>query len=761
MFACQTKDSPATSSNYHDNYNEYQENPDDQLSKLSVCNSKSNGTSPAIIKSPQVREEFCEETSGELQELLRQANNNNSSYNQSKSSTVQQVPTQMAKLMKQPRKAKLAKQETLDEGSGKGSGDQRCCKSSLLSMLRRKRIIIPLIIISCIAAIYCLPYIEIETRVPARLPRIPFNYQSGPLRASSAKHFKVERLFQEQIRGPESVALDSSGNMYMAIEGGFILYAHLNKSSPIKRAYLEQNTSAQFIIDQSGSATPVDNNRQSVEQSQLIKIAELNGIKQLPYDPKRRVRDGRPNEGGGGGSSWRRECKLDEQVYGANLFSTTPESSSNHATRNRRFVTNVIMSRCSKPLGIRLSPDENYLYVIDTLSGLYRISLKVPERPNSNQRLVTKLVDFRANKSLVLPITQLDLPASLQQQAEQRGQLDDATLQVVQARGHLNVSLLAVDDLVIDYGEGTRGGDIIYMSDASQNWIAVSFLYDMLEGRPSGLILRYDTGSNQLSVLNPTRVEHVRTSAAELADHSSRLYKPYNHTSSEPYYGIGAPHLDENDQFDNRPLYFPNGLELTFDRQALLIADTLNRRIIKHYIRGDRKGTSDHWAWTPNFPDNIRRGHDKTYWIGGCGEDMTGKFDALDWLNSWPMLRKFLLKNIYLIGWFVEALGDYILQSTNVRDYGFALKTGQSVGESFCPGMMLLQYNTHGDIIRSIYGKEFPNDLAYYSQVNEVMDPNNNERVLYLSSPSYKYVTKLTLPTDFYDLPSSNSNSVI
>lgn len=671
------------------------------------------------------------------------------------------------------KQAKLAREETIDLTESPAPG---CCCYPRMVLLcnfirRRRLLVLAIVVILLVSAIYCIPYVEIDPRTTAKLPQIPFNFRDGPLKASDASKLKFDRLFYGQIHGPESVALDSQGNMYMAVEGGFIMYAHLNKSSPIKRSYYDVANLARSTyvtpIAELGAGYPAAPVMSSLLQladiPELVKIAELNAIKQIPYEHhKRRARD--HHEG-----SWRRECQLDEKIYGSQL--ATFKEFSQHAqvtglneidTGNERlvkkFVSNVVISRCSKPLGLRLSPDENYLYVIDTLSGLYRVNLKMPDRPNSMQRLVNKLIDFRANKHQLLPIANSPLPVTTTTTTTTAASAQQVTTQqpkpAARAGRHLNISLQAIDDLAIDYGAGTRGGDIIYLSVGSQTWIAVSFLYDVLEGKPSGAILRFDTGSTQLSVLDPGKVAHVRTTSLDQVN-EARLFTPYQvNSTADSLLGIGAPRLDENDVFDDRPLHFPNGLEFTDDRQAILIADTANKRIIKHYVQGPRKGNSDLWAWTPNFPDNIRRGSDRrheTYWVVGCGQETSDSMfhvDLMALLRTYPRIRKYILKNVYLFGWIIESIGEHLLGSTSVRDFGYSLKIGHSLCESMCHGMMILQYNKYGDIIRSIHSREFSNDLVYYSQVNELIDAQNQEHVLYLGSPAYKYVTKLTLPTE-------------
>lgn len=624
------------------------------------------------------------------------------------------------------RRARLAKAETIEEAE---EGCNRwlcgcccgrwCCCCRMLS--GRCLLCVLILLVLYAAAIYSLPYLEISPKTPEAQPNIPFNFREGPLKASSASQFKASKLFEGQIHGAESVAVDSSGNLYMAIEGGFVLYGHLNKNSAPKRAYYEHLAGPAGL--------------EGLELPKLVKIAELNGVR--AHGRQRNQRDS-GQQMAYEAQVWRRECQLDELVYGRELYSPIGQQQQPEEFRSR-----VAVSRCSKPLGMRLSPDESYLLVVDTLSGLYKVNLKVAERPHSSQRLVTRLIDFRSPRMLL----------AIQLDGDQEGR--------PLAVRHLNVSMRAVDDLVVDFGAGTRSGDIIYLTLASQRWPAISFVYDMLEGSPSGLILRFDTGNNQLVVLEPTRVAHVRTATLELfggqpLERPLAADPPEALMTTAPYFG--APRLDESDVFDDRPLHFPNGLELMDDRQAILIADTSNKRIIKHYIRGPRRGASDLWAWAPMFPDNIRRGFDRrqeTYWVVGCGSERGYPIDITVWLRTWPRARKLLLKQIYLVGWLLEQVGVYLLRSDSLRDYGYALKEGGSLCEKSCLGMMVLQYNSQGDLVKSVHSREFPNDLYYYSQANEQIDVQNQEHSLFLSSPSYPYVTKLTLPTDNLELPPS------
>lgn len=622
-----------------------------------------------------------------------------------------------------------------------------CVRAMFVRLFKRKSVVAIVVLATLITAIYCVPYVDIDAAWTAPRARIPFNWHEGPLRASSPAQHRVEHLFVGQIHGPESVALDAHNNMYMAIEGGFVLYVHMNRSSPLKRDYyaslpttmqpqqpqLQRRLGRQVAHTHAYQHELVDD-----YLMKLVKIAELNSPLVINKQQQQRFQNRPATMSVNDASAHKkRECQVDEQLYGAQLSSGGAQMPTMSGAQGPPpFRSHVPISRCSKPLGIRLSADETYLYIVDTMSGLYRVDLRRAERAHSTQRLVTRLLDFRAPAHRLLPVLRAD----------------NATGQPI---GHVNVSLIAVDDLAVEFAASVGTGDVIYMTLASQRWPVTGVMFDALEARASAVLLRYDTSTQQLGVLDPSRVAHVRTAAYDVLDQNSRLYRSASahnrstdHTPLETYMGVGAPHLDENDVFDDRPLHFANGIELTDDKHALLVADTLNKRLLKYHIKGPRRGSTDLWAWVPNFPDNIRRGADpneETYWTVGCGKQRPADHvHFAEHLDNWPMVRKFTLKLIYLVGRAVEAFGTHIYRSPEVQNFGYFLKHGNMLS-ALCDGLMIIQLDKNGDIIRSIHGEEFPRDTHLYSQVNEVIDHATGQHYLYLSAPYYTYVTKLYL----------------
>ncbi len=67
-------------------------------------------------------------------------------------------------------------------------------------------------------------------------------------------------------------------------------------------------------------------------------------------------------------------------------------------------------------------------------------------------------------------------------------------------------------------------------------------------------------------------------------------------------------------------LYFANGVALAPDKAFVLVAETGMYRIRRHWLTGDRAGTTDTFAEVPGFPDNLSTGPTGTYWCALASE---------------------------------------------------------------------------------------------------------------------------------------------
>jgi len=130
----------------------------------------------------------------------------------------------------------------------------------------------------------------------------------------------------------------------------------------------------------------------------------------------------------------------------------------------------------------------------------------------------------------------------------------------------------------------------IYFSDASSVWGPNEYLYDLLEARPNGRLLRYDSGTGKTEVL--------------LKD-----------------------------------LYFANGVAVSQNEDFVLVNETYRYRITRYWITGPKSGTSDVFIDNlPGFPDGVSSNGKGTFWLAL----FTVRNPVMDWLHPKPWLKSFI-----------------------------------------------------------------------------------------------------------------------
>lgn len=108
---------------------------------------------------------------------------------------------------------------------------------------------------------------------------------------------------------------------------------------------------------------------------------------------------------------------------------------------------------------------------------------------------------------------------------------------------------------------------MIYFTDASYKYKQSEYLYDLLEARPYGRFMSYDPVTKKVKVL-----------------------------------------LDK--------LYFANGVALSQNEDFVLINETYRYRIVKYWLKTDKKGTHEIFIDNlPGFPDNITSNGKGKFWL--------------------------------------------------------------------------------------------------------------------------------------------------
>jgi len=97
----------------------------------------------------------------------------------------------------------------------------------------------------------------------------------------------------------------------------------------------------------------------------------------------------------------------------------------------------------------------------------------------------------------------------------------------------------------------------------------------------------------------------------------------------DPKTGTSEQLLDE--------LNYANGIAISEDDSYLVIAETSNYRVLKHWLTGPRQGETEVLLDNlPGFPDNLKTGKSGRFWLGFAAP----RNDLLDRVSDKPWLRK-------------------------------------------------------------------------------------------------------------------------
>ncbi len=132
----------------------------------------------------------------------------------------------------------------------------------------------------------------------------------------------------------------------------------------------------------------------------------------------------------------------------------------------------------------------------------------------------------------------------------------------------------------------------IYFSDATDKFAITGYMYDMLEGRPHGRLLRYDPVTKETTTLMPE-------------------------------------------------LLFANGVALSQNEDFVLVNETYRFRVMRYWLSGPKAGTSDVFVDNlPGYPDNITSNRHGTFWLAL----FTVRDDNADWLSPRPRVKSVMAK---------------------------------------------------------------------------------------------------------------------
>ncbi len=313
------------------------------------------------------------------------------------------------------------------------------------------------------------------------------------------------------------------------------------------------------------------------------------------------------------------------------------------------------LHECGRPLGLRFN-SKGILYVVDAYHGLYTIDSITTSTPK-----VTQLLPLSATKDL---------------------------------KGGVSVFF---DDITVDEGAGTGGGDVIYISDVSTKWDLSKCINTLIEHESTGRLLKYDINSRKVTVVA--------------------------------------------DDF-----FFPDGVQVTDNREAVIVCEFGRQRLTRTFIKGPKAGKTELFAELPGECDNVRRSGNpdqETYWVAFASVRNASNPLLSDRLADVPLLRKFLVRLTYFTGYVVEAVGN-LYNFERLQSLGYSLQSGtQFLFLLFASDYgMITEVNSNGKIITAYSSPD--GKTTHLSEVCEVKGAKG-ERILYIGSYSNSYLARLAV----------------
>lgn len=238
------------------------------------------------------------------------------------------------------------------------------------------------------------------------------------------------------------------------------------------------------------------------------------------------------------------------------------------------------------------------------------------------------------------------------------------------------------DDLDMDK-EGN-----IYFTDASTKWDLSTIYYLMTEYEAGGRVIRYNIYTRETEVLM-------------------------------------------------RNLHFPNGVQVSHDGKSLLVCEISNRRILRYFLKGKKKGQTEIFADVlPAEPDNIRPSSSGGYWVGlTSARNYTNPF-LMDLLNQYPTIKRIWGRAHHGFGTALMGLAE-MSSNAILKEYAYIYRRGDVILPLLPSHGIIMEFDEAGNILRSFHDPG--GETSFLSQVTE------HEGYLYLGSFINNYLGRLKL----------------
>lgn len=267
------------------------------------------------------------------------------------------------------------------------------------------------------------------------------------------------------------------------------------------------------------------------------------------------------------------------------------------------------------------------------------------------------------------------------------------------------------------------------------------------------LMLVYDHRSKE-SLLNPSNATHLsdfvilpgidKSSFSFLIAQSSRRWTSrqlhISHLEADQT-GQLIKYTPKTDELEivKENLAFPKGLELSDDKESVLISEFLTRKIQRLYLTGSKKGKLELVLENlPGEPNHIRRSESKleTYWVPVNSARNITNYGYLDQFSN-----KVLIKEIIL--YLIKGVNDLLTIFKKLIDAEYwSFRWNNYVFDWYLSDFkngLIVQIDSNGKILNSLHSST--GRLTNIEEVNEIS--LNQEKAIFFTSAFNSFIAKL------------------
>ncbi|XP_068218150.1 adipocyte plasma membrane-associated protein-like [Palaemon carinicauda] len=180
-------------------------------------------------------------------------------------------------------------------------------------------------------------------------------------------------------------------------------------------------------------------------------------------------------------------------------------------------------------------------------------------------------------------------------------------------------------------------------------------------------------------------------------------------------------------------VHFANGVQLSPDRDFVLVCETFRSRVLRHWLNGPNAGKTDVFVdRLPGKPDNLRAKKGGGYYVSLVAVDNKEKIDLTRVLAKLPLVRKLILR-LFGIPKFLFDTISKVYPNQFTENASYKIYHLQPIAEIIASqSTVIVELDAEGKIVSSLQGDN--GNVRFISETHQVGD------YLFFGSPYNNYL---------------------